>query len=553
MANKNILLIEPGYKNKYPPLGLMKIAQYHRNVQADNVTFIKGEDKSVMEQKWDRIYITTLFTFEFKKIKESIDFSIKLVNGQTNKIFVGGIAASLMQEHFIKQPQWRGIRFIKGLLNKSPAESLQLDAFEEELYSDDLTNEPIENLVPDYSILEQIDYIYPVNDAYFLYGTRGCIRSCKFCGVPKLEGDQFDMPDISTMVGRIIKNHGEKKDLIMMDNNVVASTKFKDIIAQAIDLGFEKGAVFEKNGTRRKRRVDFNQGVDARILVKSDTYLKEIGKLCIDPLRIAFDHLGVKKHYDKSVRMASASGIEKISNYMLYNFMDSPEDLFERMYLNVALKEELGIDIYSFPMRYQPTNLPHRRHVGPKWNPYYLRSMQVILQATHGIVSGSPEFFKIAFGENKEQFFDILDMPHRFIFYRNWFEKGNGSGEFEDYKSQKKKLSSIELDELRNYLSDKLYAEYDDDGNTIKSALDLKTFNKEIKLHKNKKIRDLLSFYRKIDTEEVQQLAAMVKGDKTIEDVKKAFTEETLVEDAALVDSLMSPLTNPPDSVHAAS
>ena len=48
MANKNILLIEPGYKNKYPPLGLMKLAQYHGpHGKRDKVTFIKGEDASV--------------------------------------------------------------------------------------------------------------------------------------------------------------------------------------------------------------------------------------------------------------------------------------------------------------------------------------------------------------------------------------------------------------------------------------------------------------------------------------------------------------------------
>ncbi|TIS16154.1 MAG: radical SAM protein, partial [Mesorhizobium sp.] len=68
MADKNILLIEPGYKNKYPPLGLMKIAQYHGpRGKKDRVRFIKGEDRSVLSQAWDRIYVTTLFSFEYPK------------------------------------------------------------------------------------------------------------------------------------------------------------------------------------------------------------------------------------------------------------------------------------------------------------------------------------------------------------------------------------------------------------------------------------------------------------------------------------------------------
>src|ERR1700722_17405819 len=103
MANKNILLIEPGYKNKYPPLGLMKIAQYHGpEGKKDNVRFIKGEDKSVLDTCWERIYVTTLFSFEWRKIATSIDFAIEASGGQPEKVFVGGIAASLMQESFVE-------------------------------------------------------------------------------------------------------------------------------------------------------------------------------------------------------------------------------------------------------------------------------------------------------------------------------------------------------------------------------------------------------------------------------------------------------------------
>src|SRR5436190_4746741 len=137
MAGKNILLIEPGYKNKYPPLGLMKIAQYHGpRGKGDKVTFIKGADKRVVGKPWDRIYVTTLFSFEWRKISEAIDFALVAADGYARNVFVGGIAASLMHESFLQEPRWSGVRFVKGLLKDPPAESLQLNSFEEELYSE---------------------------------------------------------------------------------------------------------------------------------------------------------------------------------------------------------------------------------------------------------------------------------------------------------------------------------------------------------------------------------------------------------------------------------
>ena len=36
----DVLLVEPGYRNKYPPLGLMKLAAFHRQ-RGDRVTFHK--------------------------------------------------------------------------------------------------------------------------------------------------------------------------------------------------------------------------------------------------------------------------------------------------------------------------------------------------------------------------------------------------------------------------------------------------------------------------------------------------------------------------------
>lgn len=450
------MLIEPGYKNKYPPLGLMKIAQYHGpRGKRDDVRFIKGEDKSVLGTAWDRIYITTLFSFEYERIATSIDFALHVANGHADKIFVGGIAASLMHQRFQAEPRWQGIRFIKGLLNSSPAASLKLDDFSEELYSDDTAGIPIEDLVPDYSILQQIDYVYPVRDAYFAYTSRGCIRKCGFCGVPKLEGPQRDTESLTGLVKAISELYGVKKDLLLMDNNVVASGRFREIIAEIRDLGFVPGAKIRRAHERTpvQRRVDFNQGVDARILCKDPMYLRELATICLKPLRIAFDHLGLRKPYEMAVRYAHEFGLIELSNYMLYNFHDSPADLFERMRLNVALNEELGVRIWSFPMRFQPTDRPDRGHVGKNWTRFQLRSMQIILQATHGIVSGAPEFFKRAFGDTPEDFEETLLHPHDYTFNREWYERYDEKQELYSYREAVKQLNQDERSELLQLLS----------------------------------------------------------------------------------------------------
>jgi hypothetical protein len=527
MANKKILLIEPGYKNKYPPLGLMKLAAYHGPYgKKDYVKFIKGEsDRTVLNTSWDRIYVTTLFSFEWATIARSINFALEVSNKQPSKIFVGGIAASLMHEAFIAEAGWRGIRFIKGLLTEPPAIALHLDDFAEELYSDDLSGTPIEDLIPDYSILDHIkdEYIYPVRDAYFSYASRGCVRKCHFCGVPKLEGAQRDAMSITTVVRGIEERYGPMKDLTLMDNNVVASANYKEIIAEIRDLGFTPGAVLHRPGKLPvKRRVDFNQGVDARILCKDKMYLREMSTICIKPLRIAFDHIGVRKPYETAIRYAHEFGLNELSNYMLYNFHDTPQDLYERMSLNINLNVELGIRIFSFPMRYQPTDLKDRSHIGKNWNRYYLRSMQTILQATHGIVSGSPDFFNRAFGENFEDFEALLLRPEKYIFNRAWYEELGGRAEFEQFQKEFRRLSDTDRLELATLLSNSRPTKFKD-LTTVTS---------------NPAVRSMIVWYAPLaDAEEAKIWRSMKECRTVARNISESIPDDERVEDAGLLEA----------------
>jgi hypothetical protein len=581
--NRDILLIEPNYRNKYPPLGLMKLSSYHKSI-GDSVTFFKGkysnyfleekfnaciskiksqgfelEDwtkfeslvfeymkyrrvkirqnilellpngyffivynhlvyyatKYLPEKKWDRIYITSLFTFYWKQTIEAIEFAKKIVKSQKS-IYVGGVAASLIPELFAQEAKLSlDQNIITGLLDKQG------------IFDDN--DIVIDEITPDYSILETVDYHYPLDTGYLTYTTKGCTRRCQFCAVPKLEPIYKEQISIEKQIQTIGKNYGERKDLILMDNNVLGSPRFPQIIQEIMDMGFKTGATFiepnnleilvncllqdsnddnknkylkkifhllqdfgkkrikdsnareqylklieerqlnslatlkeenifdskdevnefiekHRNKSRKMRYVDFNQGIDSRYVNEENMAL--LSQIPIRPMRIAFDHISLCDIYENAVRLADKYGVKLLSNYILFNYKDKPEDLWERLAINLKLNNELKSTIYSFPMKYIPVygkESTNRKFLGPHWNKKYIRAIQCILNATKGIVTVNPTFFYKAFGKNIEEYLDILMMPECYILYRKKFEE---NGETEKWYYQFKNLEKNELSQF---------------------------------------------------------------------------------------------------------
>lgn len=472
-----VLLIEPDYKNKYPPLGLMKISSFHKQ-KGDDVLFYKGCNLELRNFKWDRIYISTLFTFHWEKTIKTIKYYYNSVD-DTKNIFVGGVLATLMKSHI---KELFNITVIEGLLNEPGKIRLTKD-------------QKIDSLIPDYSIINSetnliLNYKYPTDNCYIAYATRGCIRNCPFCAVPIIEPVFSNSLSIKKQVDSIRKKFGEKKDLLLMDNNILASECFADIIAEIKELGFYKGAkfiYFNKDGRKQvsNRYVDFNQGVDARLL--NEDKIKLLSEIAVRPLRIAFDNIKKKKVYVKTVRLAAKHGIKTLSNYILFNFHDTPEDFYERLRINIDLNEEfikkgLNTQIWSFPMKYSPVlgkSAYNRKFIGKHWNKKYLRAIQNILLSTHGVVGPKKPFFERAFGKTFEDFQAILMLPEDYIISRNEFETKKSP-----QKLQRKiyKLSGNERELLNEIILS------NDFNNTILSTQN-KILNEIIEIYKPKKYR----------------------------------------------------------------
>ena len=575
MSKRKVLLLEPNYKNKYPPMGLMKLAMYYR-LQGDDVTFWKGDFTSFVvdqllrdlflrleeaetflvqsegsifdlprlraetpairayirtgkiasdsnlellletvpmwkrwfqeyrvrfkskwyfkEPRWDRVCVTTLFTFYWDITIETIKFAKRICKDWKHNVQVGGVLASVVPERVQKET---GVKPHCGILNIT---HFRGDAVLPEPFS----KTAIDALPLDYSILDETDYQYPEIDAFYGYATRGCVNKCPFCVVPILEPKYRDFIPLKERIEYTTKEFGEQRNLLLLDNNVFASAQFEKIIDDIKACGFGRdqkyvrpnqlkiavrqlkqgwnvraylrrvvrllgeykewvekheseerfnylysllsnnGLLHDYTATKvgaldvckeidkdydawHKKRthaiariVDFNQGLDARLATPER--MRKLSEIAIRPLRIAFDNWAFRAHYVRAIKLGADNGIMNSSNYLLYNFKDTPDDLYNRLLINIDLCDALGVNIYSFPMKYHPITDPNyfsnRDYIGNHWCRKFIRAIQSILNSTHGKIGRGRTFFFKAFGRNIKEFNDLLYMPEAFIINR---------------------------------------------------------------------------------------------------------------------------------------
>ena len=476
----------------------------------DEVRFVKGVDPNVDAAVWDRIYITTLFTFDFSISVETILHYMRLVD-DVSSLYVGGIMASLMPENIVEATGIERSHILTGLFTDTSVVG-------------DNNDINVDQLPLDYDILEDVNYKYPAGDNYFAYTTRGCPNHCSFCAVPILEPNFHVTNNIVEQIRVIDQKYGPKQHLLLLDNNVLNTPNLELLVDDLCAAGFGRGAKYVDPGTynivmmryhngdraefldkkmiayldKFKKRIkspekldtflqivigaeeaedyagymlehedelspivekyrsktpktrylDFNQGVDGRKI--NDDNMTQLARLAIKPLRIAFDDIKLKDTYCAAVRTAHRHGIKEISNYILFNYKDKPEDLYERLKINIELNRELGIQIFSFPMKHSPINRTDRSYIGVNWTKKSIRAISAILQVTKGVVAAGSDFFYKAFGNTLEEYFELLAMPRELIMFRHHFEE---NGTTAAWKKLYQAMSDEQKKELMEFTS----------------------------------------------------------------------------------------------------
>jgi len=303
------LLVKPNYYSTYPPLGLLKISALLK--QYGHKTELVSPPQ-MPSQKPDIIFVTSLFTYSWQKVKDAVSFYRKYFPNVP--VVLGGIYATLLKEH--AEEEIKPDYIWEGMIDEA------------------------ENLCPDYSLVPQWN-------GSIIFSSRGCIRRCPFCVVWRLEPEYHAIGEIRYLI------HPRHSRIIFWDNNFLASPYKFEILDFLKSYNNEAGKQVE---------IDFNQGLDARLL--TPPVAEKLYQLKMKSLRLAYDRVEDRWYLKKAIDNLKEAGFStrKIIVYTLFNFKDTPEDFLER------LKDMMEWGVAVYPMRYQPNNaLKKDEYISPHW------------------------------------------------------------------------------------------------------------------------------------------------------------------------------------------
>lgn len=269
---------------KIPNLALMKISSYHKDL---------GDEVFLNEcEKPNKVYISSLYSWEKAKVETLLK---KYPEAQ-----VGGTGWDLKKE--------------------LPAE-IEMAKPDYDLYSIKNVYERMRGISSKESKLSKAETIVK---AGLGFTSRGCIRNCKFCVVPKKEGKFRQESEIKDLL------NPRSNTLILLDNNLTADPYIIPKLQEIRD---------------RNLTVDITQGIDIRLITPEIARaLSEVKHL--RSIHYAWDLMENEREILKNIRILSR--YIKTYRHMCFVLIGFNTTFEEDMYRYRKLSE-IGIKPYIMP------------------------------------------------------------------------------------------------------------------------------------------------------------------------------------------------------------
>ena len=233
---------------KLPNLALMKISNYYKSM-GEQVEFVRPDSR---KHEYDKIYASSIFT----KSKTECQ---KLLEYYEDRIEIGGTGWNIEK------------RLPKEIESMNP---------DYDLYTADMIYLNIKGIMTKERKWEKAQQIV---NAGLGFTSRGCVRKCPFCFVPKKEGEFRQDQEIKDII------NPRSNVIILHDNNLTADPNCIEKLHEIRD---------------RNLIVDINQGCDVRLMTPEIAQaMSEVHHL--RSLHYAWDLMGFENQVLEGIKIMS--------------------------------------------------------------------------------------------------------------------------------------------------------------------------------------------------------------------------------------------------------